>query len=977
MNWQNKFPTMISWRQASSYLAKRPPGPPLPPGSHKGRAYRLLPTANHPLPGGGQGRPYWLMHLHLLLFLLPLLLGAMEIPRVINFPPAAYQAQNQNWMIAQLDNGSMLFANSAGLLEYDGQRWTLYPLPQGQVVRALAGSPDGRIFTGGFAEFGYWERQGDGQLQYHSLSAGLADPRIAQEEIWHILIVGERVFFQSFSVLYQYQAGKLTALDLPGNIMYLREAGGRVWLPVLEQGLYEMDGEGRFVFLPGSGFLKDMTVMEVLPYGEGLLICTNRNGLFTYQNGQFAPWGNPLNERLKTLQLNKAIWLPDGSLVLGTIIDGIYCLDEQGRQSFRLNRQNGLQDNTILALYASADGNLWLGLDQGISLLALSDALTYFNDQSGYIGAVYTAALHEGQLYIGTNHGLFAKPWPPQPEQAFRLIEGAQGQAWEVRAFGGQLLCGHNEGTFLIDGRRAEKISDVTGGWTTIAVPGRPDWLLQGTYTGIIALRQDQAGAWRFSHRLEGFSLPVKHLAWDEEGWLWAAHPNRGLYRMKPDAELLALSQLRSLNSTDGLPSDFRVALQKLNGLWLAVAGHEFFAWDAAQQRLSKQTQLPGISLPPEPCRFIVGLEREFFLAFRDRVQWHRGDTLAAEWPLALIPDHERIIALDEHTYLFCLHQGYALLDRRLRPKVPRPERPLITQLRVTGRHHGLADLSQSLALPPGPHTLRFSYTLPQFLAECRFRSRLIGFDEQWSDWESSASREFAGLPPGQYRFEVQSSLTPQLAAFEFSIQPPWHRSRWMWLAYMLLLAAAALLLERWQQYRLERQRRQLEIQRQRELHQERIRARNEQLQQDVLNKSRELANSTSNLIRKNEILLQLKDELQALRAELNDSRLSRNFISLYRLIDEHLSSEDDWRLFEANFNQVHEVFFKKLKAEFPDLTPGDLRLAAYLKMNLASKEVAPLLNISLRGVENKRYRLRKKMGLPPDANLTEFLMGY
>jgi hypothetical protein len=958
MNWQNKFRTMFSWRLASTDFARRPPGAPLSAG------------------GGHQGGPYGL-RLILYLLLLPLLLGATEIPRIINFSPAAYQAQNQNWMIAQSGNGFMLFANSAGLLEYDGQRWTLYPLPRGQVVRALACSPDGRIYTGGFAEFGYWERRGDGQLHYHSLSADLPDPRMAQEEIWHILIVGERIFFQSFSVLYQYQAGKLTALDLPGNIMYLREAGGRVWLPVLEQGLYEMDREGRFVFLPGSGFLKDMTVMEVLPYGEGLLICTNRNGLFTYQNGQFSPWDNPLNERLKTLQLNKALWLPDGSLVLGTIIDGIYCLDDQGRQRFRLNRQNGLQDNTILALYASADGNLWLGLDQGISLLALSDALTYFNDQSGYIGAVYAATLHQGLLYIGTNHGLFAKPWPAPPGQPFRLIEGVQGQAWEIQAFGGRLLCGHNEGTFLIDGWQAAKISDVTGGWTTIAVPGRPDWLLQGTYTGIIALRQDPSGVWRFSHRLEGFSLPVKHLAWDEEGWLWAAHPNRGLYRMKPDTALLTLSELEALGPADGLPNDFRVAIQKLSSQWLIVAGDTYLIWEAARQRLAPPSKVLGISVPPQPCRLIEGLDGEFFLAFRDRAQWHRADTLLAELPLALIPDHERIIALDEQTYLFCLHQGYALLERQQPPRRSWQMPPQLTQLRITGRHNLLVNLSQPPVLPPGRNALRFSYTLPQYTAECRFRSRLVGFDESWSEWESGFSREFAGLPPGQYRFEVQSNLSPAVATLEFSIQPPWYRSRWMWLVYTLLLAVTALLLERWQQYRLERQRRQLEVQRQRELHQERIRARNEQLQQDVLNKSRELANSTSSLIRKNEILLQLKDELQTLKAKLDDSRLNRNFNSLYRLIDEHLSSEDDWQLFEANFNQVHEVFFKKLKAEFPDLTPGDLRLAAYLKMNLASKEVAPLLNISLRGVENKRYRLRKKMGLPPDANLTEFLMGY
>ena len=81
--------------------------------------------------------------------------------------------------------------------------------------------------------------------------------------------------------------------------------------------------------------------------------------------------------------------------------------------------------------------------------------------------------------------------------------------------------------------------------------------------------------------------------------------------------------------------------------------------------------------------------------------------------------------------------------------------------------------------------------------------------------------------------------------------------------------------------------------------------------------------------------------------------------------------------MFEENFDQAHNNFFKRLKKEFPSLTPGDLRLCAYLHMNLTSKEIAPLLNISIRGVEIHRYRLRKKLGLSGDENLVEFILRF
>ncbi|HWK99165.1 MAG TPA: LuxR C-terminal-related transcriptional regulator, partial [Parapedobacter sp.] len=66
---------------------------------------------------------------------------------------------------------------------------------------------------------------------------------------------------------------------------------------------------------------------------------------------------------------------------------------------------------------------------------------------------------------------------------------------------------------------------------------------------------------------------------------------------------------------------------------------------------------------------------------------------------------------------------------------------------------------------------------------------------------------------------------------------------------------------------------------------------------------------------------------------------------------------------------------FKKLKADHPELVPNDMKLCAYLRMNMSSKEIASLLNITTRGVEIRRYRLRKKLNLAPGKNLTEFLM--
>jgi AraC family chitin signaling transcriptional activator len=93
------------------------------------------------------------------------------------------------------------------------------------------------------------------------------------------------------------------------------------------------------------------------------------------------------------------------------------------------------------------------------------------------------------------------------------------------------------------------------------------------------------------------------------------------------------------------------------------------------------------------------------------------------------------------------------------------------------------------------------------------------------------------------------------------------------------------------------------------------------------------------------------------------------------KIIDKNLNNTDDWKLFEEAFNNADKDFLKHIKSIHPSLTPNDLRLCAYLRLNLTSKEIAPLLNISYRSVEVKRYRLRKKMGLPHESSLTSYIL--
>jgi DNA-binding CsgD family transcriptional regulator len=903
--------------------------------------------------------------LQLLLVFLPLLVPAQEVPSVRAFLPADYGAENQNWALAQSDAGWIYAGNNRGLLEFDGVRWQLYTLPEKQTVRAVAIGAHGEIFCGGFAEFGFWQPDAaTGRLTYHSLSRLLSATELGSEEIWHIAVGQGYVLFQSFSVLYKYDYRTVEVLRPPQAIMYAQPLGGRVLLPVIGQGLYELLPDRTFRLLRGTELLADKIVQFIVPGpGGAVWIGTAGHGLYELRGAVCRASDHPLNAAFRRNQLNKGVALAGGGWAFGTILDGVYVLNAAGRLRYHLNRANGLQNNTVLALHEDRTGNLWLGLDRGLDRVALRAPLRFFIDQSGALGTVYSAARHDGRLYLGTNQGVFVRG----ADAAFRLVPGTQGQVWQLRAFGQQLLGGHNAGTFVLEGARARSISAITGGWCTVEVPGRPDLLLQSTYTGLVVFRR-RHGGWIFAHRVAGLSAPLRRIAFDAQGQLWGVHLNKGLYRLELDASLGRVTGYQVFYRHDGLASDQGLDLQAVNGALLVntrerplrlvdSAGRAAFA-EVEPALTGRQHWLAGygsdyFTIDSSGISLVAGGRRYFFA-------------------LHLVPAYETIVALDSNEYLFCLENGYALLDRRA-PAYGDPAaapRPLIRRVEALGQVYPPG--STGLTLPYDRNSIAFYFALPAFDRAPLFSWRLDGLDHGWSAWHERPEKEFDNLRPGNYVLHVRADMGSGEATLAFSVEAPWYRTGWAWMAYALGVLGLVAASEHINRHRLVRQRRRLEAEKTNELLRQRHEAEREKLALEVENKTRELSNAALNLIRKNEVLQGLKDDLVA--ARITDARtLSR----LARRIDEHLAGTHDWEVFEAVFNRVHDDFFKRLLHDYPELTPGDLRLAAYLRLNLSSKEVAPLLNISVRGVENKRYRLRKKLGLGEEANLTEFILNF
>jgi tetratricopeptide (TPR) repeat protein len=162
------------------------------------------------------------------------------------------------------------------------------------------------------------------------------------------------------------------------------------------------------------------------------------------------------------------------------------------------------------------------------------------------------------------------------------------------------------------------------------------------------------------------------------------------------------------------------------------------------------------------------------------------------------------------------------------------------------------------------------------------------------------------------------------------------------------------------------------EILKQKEVHH----LQNEKFQAEIEHKSRELLTSAMHIVNKNKILAEIKDTLGNISSS-SESVFRKNANDLCKEIDKNIHVDSDWEQFKMHFDAVNKNFFEKLELQFPNLTKSDMKVCAYLKINLSTKEIAQIMNVSPAAVHKRFYRLRQKMQMEPNTNLTKFFMAF
>ena len=361
------------------------------------------------------------------------------------------------------------------------------------------------------------------------------------------------------------------------------------------------------------------------------------------------------------------------------------------------------------------------------------------------------------------------------------------------------------------------------------------------------------------------------------------------------------------------------------------------------------------------------------------------------------IEDRGNIYVASDGTSYFCLNGGIARYDR-YRNYVDTTRVPLsLSQVRAYNRHENEfaplpckgADAPEAGAsvLSYSYNTILFKFSYPDFTGR-RFLIyyKLDGFDNEWIEGTSNFQRTYSNLPYGNFVLHavVKDDRGKELSSlsYPFKIERPFYSSWWALIIYFALFLCILVVLVRmytmWivmREKKVNEEQKRLQEEQLRAQEQLIVKLENEKLENDLTYKSKELASATLSVISHNDFLEGLKKEIQA--QQLSGSYTKRFFDKLIRMIEENISGEDEWAIFQTNFDRIHEKFFTNLKERYPDLTPGDLRLCALLRLNMPTKDMARMQNLSVRGIEAARYRLRKKLNLPEGQSLVDFMIQF
>ena len=923
-----------------------------------------------------------------------------------NFTPTEYKAGIQNIDFAQNRDMTLFVANNLGVLSYNGHSWETHDFKSGKKKRSLAFDEQAnRLYVGSQGDFGFF----DEDWQYTSLVDIIPEGYTDFDEVWDVFLFNSQVYFCTFQYIYEYNGQSLSVIGSQGGLERSFCVEGKLFSQNQQGRLFEIEGQEMVSSYPQAQTGK--IIAGIIREAEGYILF--------YKSGEIefsTPFGvNPrypaLIEALRGTYVNHVLQLSDTRLVISTQTSGLFIFDPQEGTIENISRQDGLGSNACLRAFQDFAGNLWIGMQNGIALVHINSPMRLINREINLPGSGYEAFETAAGMYYTTSNGIY---FLANNSRLCLFLSGTEGPAYGVQEIAGKIYAGHHTGLFLLEGDQATRLANTDGLWQVMQLRSKSAYAIGGSYSGLYLFKIGVNQQLQLIQKIKGFNASSRFFEEDQQGNIWVGQYYKGLYQLKLSDDLLDAT-VTNLSENSDFPINEQIILSRVdNDLYIAT-NSGIYQLDPTQRKavqanlFSDQIGEQAVYLFAQDHKNNVHIIAENTVGFFQQIS--AGNYIFIPSSLYQLRYHlnDDLLHVSLNTsqgILYSANEGFIHYDPELESPFKIEPPLLIKQVFSVTENHTLYKRKPfeekpenigSFTVSPRARELKIDLDLFQFndLDNQQFRYLLKGFDEDYGEWTQATSKEYTNLQEGTYEFKAQSrnyrGATATSPPLFLVVKPPFYRS---FVARILYVITGMLILfgiYRLQKRRYQRKAKRIEESKQRELakkqqkldeveqqkEKELLLLKEEQVQSELRHVNNLLAASTMNLVVKNEFIESIKEELKELKQKGKNQETKRALEKIVKEIDITLRLQEDWEQFEYHFDQVHRDFLTRLRNAYPDLSPNEQKLCTFLRLNLNTKEIANLLNISLRGVEVARYRLRKKLGLEKGENLSKFILEY
>lgn len=933
-------------------------------------------------------------------------IGSIE---VTTFTRSEYTAGTQNWAMVFDPNGRLYVANNEGLLIYNGTNWQLFTVPNKTILRSIAFATDGKLYAGAQDELGYYAADQAGRLAYTSLKSLLPKQHNTFADIWDIEVLDKEIFFRATDKIMRLVDGKLFVYKPSVTWLSMCKYNGRLLAQDGQKGvLIFQDGQWQTLVeqnnLP-AGFI----ITDIISYSKDTsIVGTTSNGLFLLVQNKLLPF--VLKSNIAERHFTSFAKLDGDNFLAGTYSNGIYQISRSGDVLENITDKNGLKNNTVRCINADAGGNVWVGLDNGIASMNCNDAIRHINPPAFKGGSGYGAKVLNDELFFALSTGL---QWLPLASaNNLGLIKAEpktilDGLTWNVSVINNQLLAGRDDGFWKINNHKATPILSASGYWTYRSFYGTSQ-IAAGNYVGISVL-EEKNGSYFDIGPIKNFNESSRYLETEGKN-IWVSHPYRGVFKIN-----LSDNSVTKFSKQNGLPSDLDNHVFKLKNQIVFATPKGVYEYSDSENKMIPSSKYAGL-FGQMPLRYLREDEKGNIWFVQDKMIGV-ADFSGPKPVINFIPElknlilsgFENIYPYNVENVLVGSESGFYHINYEMYRQKIQPVKTYINLVQIIGSGdsvlyggYGFDDGKEKIkkAIPYKWNSLHFSFATSIIhgqLHNTEFSYWLEGFDKKWSNWAFQYEKDYTNLPEGRYTFHVKSRNSPSAESVEytwsFNITPPWYRTWWAYILYAIAVSSFLYSFYKFQEKKhhekqeqrlltdkkkFEEEQRQLTYQHQLELEKtekELIRLKNNNLESEIERKNAELASTAMNLVQKKEFMMKLTEELNKLNKPGKEVVETSELKKIIRSLGSEEKLDEEWKQFSMHFNNVHSNFLVTLKNIHPNLNAHELKLCAYLRMNLSSKEMAQLMSISVRGVEISRYRLRKKLVLQPKEDLFQYLL--